>query len=390
MMRRVLNAGFLAIILSLPQGSQALVEPELSDLPPQRWLAQIYVDDGSSTLKEFCKGALIASQWVLTSGFCSYDPFEALGSDRDDAGAKYVVKLAGSSLYYDVEKYVKSDDLAAGLMKLAKPATIQPVSISSSSAVDLRDEEVVIIGTERTAAVGEIYFNPTLGTRMYCSVDGMVFYGTGSLCYVMPKLVRSAQQLLSRATVIDPEGPGAPATQLDKAAPFDVTGNRLYLDFRADGSYPCNEDLGAPVLRVGTDGNVEIVGIVSGVGMALFPVCSPTLQNRFGTASEYQDFIDTTIAQDAFDNICPDAPVLEAQYPDGTRVNVTWNAVAGATGYRLLYTNGVGYMPFQSLDVGNRTEVSAELSPEFAYTAVIVAYNATCTSAPSDELTVVL
>ncbi|MGP1609157.1 MAG: trypsin-like serine protease [Burkholderiales bacterium] len=389
-MRHALHVVLVMVTVLTSRFALSLVDPAISALTQQPWFAQIYVSDGVSAPKEFCKGALINSQWILTSGFCVYDPFEALGTDRDATGKTYVVKFAGSAVFHEIERFVQSPDLAAGMMKLVNPVTIQPVRLSTRSEADLRSKDVFILGTESTAATGDIYYNPDLGKRMYCRVDGQVFFRTGALCYLMPKLVKASGLLEARAKVIDPGAPGAPNSSVDTYAPFDTTGNRLYLDFRATSSYPCNEDLGAPVLYTNEAGTIEVVGIVSGVGMALFPLCNPSLANVFGTLSAYQDFIDTTMAQDAFDSLCPSLPEVNVEYTGDRGVRVWWNPVAGATGYRLLYTIAVGYIPFVTLDVGNQTEVRTEISPVPIYHVALVAYNEACTSPISPELAVAL
>jgi hypothetical protein len=388
---RQLVIGVLAVAALLsPRDSSGLVDPAPSTLPSQPWMAQIFVDDGG-TLREFCKGALIEDEWVLTTGYCIYDPFEALGPERDGTDAEYVVRFAGSQELHAVAKYVKSSDYTVALMKLEAPVAITPVALSRSTAAELLDKDVFILGTEISKAVGDYLFNPDFGQRMYCRVDGEAFYRPGAVCYIMPTLVHSTSLVETRAVVINPSAPGAPNSPLDTGSPFDTTGARLYLDFRADHSYPCHEDLGAPILRVNDSGTVEVAGIVSGVGMAIgFPLCNPSLGNLFATASAYQDFIDTTLAQEAFDALCPATPELKVEYPGGRKIRLSWPAVPGATGYRLMYNSMVGYEAYITLDLGNRTEVNTEILPDPIYRVAAVSYNGTCSSPISGELTVAL
>jgi hypothetical protein len=359
-------------------------------LPVQAWMAQIYVDD-DGTLREFCKGALISAQWILTASACVYDPFEANGPERGESEPDYVVRFAGSDIVHEVESFVQSDDFVAGMMKLKAPVTIKPVAISKKSSKELLNANVFILGTESTAAIGDYVFSPNIGKRMYCRIGGEVFFRTGATCYVLAKSVKSTGLVETRAIVIDPKAPGAPNSSLDTWVPFDTSGSRLYLDFRAGSSYPCNEDLGYPVLRTNAAGTIELVGIVSGVGMAIgFPVCNPSLGNAFGTVSHYQDFIDTTIAQDAFNQLCPASPQPEVEYLGGNKVRLSWDPVAGAKGYRLMYTDQVGFRSFVALDVGNTTTISTEISVEPIYRVVLMAYNEVCSSPASDELAVAL
>jgi hypothetical protein len=390
MMRRASVLLLVATLLLLPPPSTALVDPAPSSLLRQPWLVQIYVDDDGK-LTDFCKGALISAQWILTSGYCVYDPFEALGPRRDQTGAKYVVRFAGSDQVHKVTDFVPSSDLLAGMMKLETPVAIQPLSVSKKSAAELRNVNVFILGNETTAAVGNVYFNPDFGKRMDCSINGQTFYTTGAICYVLARAVKGSTQLETRAVVIDPAAAGSPNSALDVFKPFDMSGKRLYLDFRADRSYPCHEDLGAPILRMTESGTVEMVGIVSGTGMAIgMPLCNPTLGNVFGTVSSQQSFIDGMLAQGAFDAVCPPTPDPEVAYTGGRKVRLSWDPVAGATGYRLFYATKVGYEPYLALDVGNKTEIDTEIQYEPIYRVAMVAYNDVCTSPISDELTVAL
>jgi len=190
----------------------------------------------------------------------------------------------------------------------------------------------------------------------------------------------------TRARVIDPLAPGAPATEMDRFGGFDRSGARLYLDFRVSGSYACHEDLGAPVLRESAEGTLEAVGVVAAVGMAAgLPLCGPVLYNTFSSLAHYRLFMQDTIAQKTFERECPAAPELLVDELEDGSMRLHWKRVSGATGYRLHYTTREGYIPIRTADVGNVLEYHASMPAGIQYTVALSAYNEDCSSPISDR-----
>jgi len=253
---------------------------------------------------------------------------------------------------------------------------------------------VQILGTERSAGVRDDSYNPATGARMNCSIDGAVFFvgstaNGGAFCYLMSAPKTGDTLYRTRARVIDPAAPGAPNSPIDVLGGFDRSGTRLYLDFRVTGSYPCHEDLGAPVVRTAEDGSLEAVGVVAAVGMAArMPLCGPALYNTFSSIAHHYDFIVETVARMTFEARCPREPEFSVEYPEEGGVRLYWDRVQGASGYRLHYTTREGYVPITSADLGDVSSFSASLPPGVSYGVALSAYNANCAGTVSESIVV--
>ncbi len=384
----------LVLLLACGQPARAVVEPEVTQLAPPGWMVNIYVLGTFNLRSYFCKGALISNRWVLTSARCLYDPYKALDGAADDANPEYVVIAAGTSVAVRVIRFVQSEDFTVALMQLETPISATPLTLSAQTEALLLNTDVQILATERSKGIRDSRYNPGTGLRMDCDIDGAIFFfgasaTGGAYCYMMSRPDTGSTLYRTRARVIDPAAPGAPNSPLDVLGGFNRSGARLYLDFRQAGSYPCHEDLGAPVLRTMDDGSVEAVGVIAAVGMAAgLPVCGPSLYNTFASVAYHLDFIVDTVAENTFVAQCPEPPEVDVLYPESGGVQLRWDAVSGASGYKLHYTTREGYVPIKSADVGNVVKFHANLPPGVYYTVALTAYNAMCSSPVSEQVRV--
>lgn len=393
-MKRFIQAWCAGMLMLLCTGQVAgIVEPEETQLQPQSWMVNIFATSRLGFRSFMCKGALISGRWVLTAARCSvYDPYRAIEGTQSSGDPQYIVTIAGSNTPVKVLDFVQSDDGLLGLMYLETPVVAAPLAVSTATEAQLIGTDVQILGTERSKGVRDARFNPNSGLRMNCDIGGDTYVtgsseNGGAFCYLMSWPVTGSTLYRARARIIDPEAPGAPDSEMDRYGGFDRSGKRLYLDFRVGGSHPCHEDLGAPVLRRTEDGSIEAVGVVTAVGMAAgVPLCGPMLYNTFSSTAHYRQFMLDAIAQKTFERHCPYAPEPQFEVLEDGSVRLHWEAVRGATGYRLHYTAHEGYVPIQSADLGNVLEYRTTLPAGAEYSVAVSAYNAACASPVSAPL----
>lgn len=386
-MRRLLL--WLVVLMSSP--GLALVEPEATQLPPPGWMVDIMVAGAGNQV--FCRGALIAPQWVLSAGACLNDPYNLLDNVAPGEDPEYIARIGPNGDAVEVREFHRTDDFTLGLFKIGLPSSATPLPLTTLRSAELSGQEVRIFGRQASSGIQHSYYNPSsaaLGVN--CRVEDKLFVGERAWCYLLNKPRTSFLLFQTRATVLNLAGSDLPATSLDKNVTPDKSGKFLYLDFRTSRSYPCNEDIGAPVLRTRGDGSHEIVGVVTNIGIASgLPICGISLANEFSSIDAIRPFIERTMAQDAFDTACPPAPKPRFSWQaNGTTVRVQWSALRGATGYRVHYTDRHGHVPIRTVDLKSATSFTAPVVRGQDYLLAISAYNLHCGGDLSDPAPVYL
>jgi hypothetical protein len=380
----------LLLIFSLPV--TALINPEDANQPIPDWMVRIYVIDRySSAPYLFCHGALIDKEWVVSTRNCFFDPYHILEFASGGEEPEFKVMIGTSSQAVKVSYPRFSDDSQLAMFQLDEQVSNKPLKQTTATVNELMNQNVRILGRQKSVPAGDPFYNPGGGRNVTCKINGRTFFSAGALCHIFsfPSLASTLQQ--TRATIINPKAPTAPATALDKLLTFDTTGARLYLDFRAHNSYPCLEDLGLPVIRTTSSGETEMVGIIAGVSvLAGVPMCTPALVNRTLAISYYKDFIEKTLITADFNKQCPVTPKLEITYTGGNGIRLDWNAVGNADGYTLHYTTREGYSTIKTVDMLNNRTLTVDISPSVRYTVAVMAYNSSCTSQLSEPLPVSL
>jgi Trypsin/Fibronectin type III domain len=376
------RASLLLLLLLFPfANTQALVTPVATQLQVPGWMADIYVwVEADNRAYEFCKGALIASQWVLSAGSCLHDPNRYLDDVQGDP--EYMVKLGPNGDLVEVEEFFPADDYSVGLFRIVLPSEAQPLPVSTKTAAQLLAAEVTILGRQSTEPVYDTYYNPGVAAvTASCKVNGVEYFIEGAFCYLLTKPTKAFTLFKTNATIIDPAATGAATTALDKTVKIDKTGKQLYIDFRTQRSYPCYEDVGAPVLvNTGPD-SYEIAGVVTGVGMTVgLPVCGMSLANVFVSAEVVREFIDRTTATYEFSQRCPAAPKPTVSYVGGKAISLRWKPVRTATGYKVHYTSQHGQVPITTVTVSSQTQINTEIESGADYLVAVTAYNANCSS----------
>lgn len=379
----------IAMLLGVCLPASALVDPIAADIEEQGWMANVLIKgsrDQFYTL--FCEGSLIDRYWVMSSASCLDDPYEILekkvGSDKPE----FAVALGNLGGLYKVEERIISPDRNVMLLRLNRPATNQPIRVLYRSAAELKGVQVRIFNAEYSTALAHEIYNPIGNVFVSCKIQGAEFYSNNRMCYVIAKPKSHFKPRMAMGQLVDTLSADAPNRALNSMATSDNAGDRLHINFFENKGYPCHEDVGAPIIAT-LNGELVQVGMVVTAGMATgIPVCNDSFVNHLSSLSAQASFIKNSIDRGRFKQQCPATANLAYEQLSGNRVRFFWDAVDQAQGYRTLYSSNLGYVPIESIDVGNITEAIVHLEAGVTHALAIQAYNANCTGNMSRPLEV--
>lgn len=385
--QRVLLGLILLLLYQAPTGS-ALINPVpyAGATPP--WMVSVLVTtESSENFYSFCSGSLIQKYWVLAANTCFSDHFKVLENYIGDKVPIFVAYFESNGKAIEVEEVVKSPDNTLAMFKLKEPATVTPISIAFTATRDLLTSQASILGFKTSSALSNNLFNPAGNLPAACRISGTPFIKSGTFCYILSYPSVSTELKVTTGVIFDPSKETGSLTTLDSFEKVDTSGRKIYINFSSSNSYPCAEDLGAPVL-VEQNGQLVQVGMVFAVGSVIgLPMCSGSIVNYFASLSLYEDFITSTIALSEPELLCPATPRLYASIINSNRVALAWTKVSGASGYQALVTTSVGFEPIQVFDLGNINQLSTTVDPSKVYTLAVQAYNASCTGPMSEVRT---
>lgn len=381
----------LCVLLLSALRVHAVVDPLATTQVAPGWMADLYVWDArKGKYGEFCKGALVAPYWVLSTGLCLVDPDHQLEALYPGDQPKFQIRIGPNADSVEVDGYFVADDYRVALFHMALPSGATPLPVSKLSAAQLLGSDVTLLGKQRSASIFHALYNPGVSANeATCKFGSVDFTGSGTRCFLRRKTSSSFYLYQAAGKVIDPLGVDAPATTLDKQVKLDTSGKQLYVDFRSSKSYPCFEDMGSPLLLKQADGSYEIAAVVSGVGIAGgVPICGMSLANVFASADTVRTFIEKSIAAWDFRMRCPGKPEPAVSYSGATGVTLRWSGLKGATGYKVHFTEKHGQSAVTTVDVKAQTTLTTQLMHGVDYLVAVTAYNANCSGQASRPLAI--
>ncbi|GJM14045.1 MAG: hypothetical protein DHS20C12_24480 [Pseudohongiella sp.] len=381
---------FLAVLCLHSNSSMAVVDPLAADIQEQGWMANVLIKGSrSQNYSLLCKGSLIHEYWVLTSTGCLSDPLDIIDDVVGSDSAEFAVALGNLGGFFEVEQRLFSPDGNVMLLRLERPAQNEPIQILYRSAAQLKNVVVRIFNNESSASLAHSFYNPDGEFAVSCSIEGKEFFSDGRMCYVTSRLDYSIFPIMARGRVVDPPEAGSLGVPLNLGLMPDTSGARLHVDFSTDKTLPCHEDLGAPIIAT-QFGELVQVGLLVAAGMPTgVPLCNGSYLNYMISMESQRDFIEESIAQGAFAQICPSKSELEFEQLSGTEVRFYWDEVNQAEGYQVLFTPSLGYEPIQTFDLGADLEFTAELAVGKTYSLSLQAYNSQCTGSMSSPINLV-
>jgi len=274
------------------------------------------------------------------------------------------------------------------LLRLNRPARNEPLPLLYRTPAQLKGIQVRVYSSVTSTSFADAYFNPAGSVPVTCDVDGRAFFNDNRMCYVISELKYLNSMMMASGCVINPLSGDAPAIPLNNDLTPDTSGDRLHIDFSANNSYPCHEDLGSPVIAT-LNGKLVQVGLVVAAGMTTgVPMCNGSFFNRQVGLVAQRDFIEASFAKGQFAQLCPAKAEIKFERLSATRVRFYWEEINQASGYKALYTTALGYEPIQVVDLGNIREATVELQSGVTYSLALQAYNDDCTGSMSRPISV--
>ncbi len=287
---------------------------------------------------------------------------------------------------YKVEERIISQDSNFMLLRLNRPATSQPIPVLYRSAAELKGVQVRILNTEYSTALAHEIYNPIGNVFVSCKIQSSEFFSNKRMCYVIAKPQSHFKPLMAKGQLVDALSPDLPNRLLNSLATSNNSGDLLRIRFFENKGYPCHEDVGAPIIA-SLNGELVQVGMVVAAGMATgIPVCNDSFMNHLSSLSEQEAFVENSIQRGRFKQQCPATANVAYEQLSGRRVRFYWDAVDQARGYQVLYTSNLGYLPIESIDLGDITETIVQLEAGVTHALAIQAYNTDCTGNMSPVL----
>lgn len=321
-----------------PSISPKIIGGKASDFKQWPWMAGL-VNTGLSIYQgQYCGAALVAPQWVITAAHCVVD--ETVNSinvivGRDDLlvdeGELHSVDEIVIHPDFDISSLI--NDIA--LVKLSQVSRFTPIqTLGSFSTLDGADQVGIAMGW------------------------GTVF----SFLERYPFLLREVELPIISNQLCQRNMPGT-----------DILDTMLCAGLLAGGVDTCSGDSGGPLIVFD-----EFLGEWRMAGITSFGLTPCAAANQFGIYTrlkEFKSFISDTICTVPE---LPAPPSLNLQQ-QGRRITASWNNDF-AEGYRLFYAPFPSMSPIFSLDLGQDTSISVDLSPGDAFFVFVNAYNGNCIS----------
>ncbi len=331
--------------------SRRIVGGVKADADAWPWMAALTEPGlGSDYVNQFCGGALIHPNWILTAAHCV----------KDDWGQVLNVRRIEAVLGTNDLKYGSGEHFAV------KQIIVHPLYGDGDDATP--DSDIALLELETSA---DRY--PTLGVCTGSDTlagKNSIVMGWGST-RGWENLYRVADPWILRQVTLpvvsNAECAAAFAAQGYTGRDYTVDSSMLCAGDIRGGKDSCQGDSGGP-LTVQEDGIWKLAGMVSwGVGRYC---AEPGVYGVYTRVSEFIDFIVSHTGIRLF----PASPALTLS-TSGTEISLSWEAVSGAEGYFLYFAPWPDMEPVTEVDMGLVRILSGQLPSGSAYYAAVKAYN---------------